>query len=150
MSDFTKVGGPIPANLGRCVDLYHDVRSLRLAMEKEANEVKVREAELKLHILQNLQRSDDRGAVGTRYMAKRVDKEAYSFSKADTDEMEAEVEGSSGWQRFTTWVRQTGNFNFLQKRLTDTAVKEWTEAGNSLPPGISKITVPDLSVVKVG
>lgn len=149
MSDFTKVGGPIPVNLGRCVDLYHDVRSLRLAMEKEAKDMQVREAELKLHILQNLQRSDDRGAVGLRYMAKRVDKDAFSFAKAETDEMEAEVEGSSGWQKFTAWVRQTGNFHFLQKRLSDAAVKEMVENGQGLPPGVNKITVPDISVTKV-
>lgn len=150
MSDYTKVGGPIPANLGRCTDLYHDIRALRLAMEKEANEMKVREAELKLYILQNLQRSDDRGAVGLRYMAKRVDKDAYNFTKAQTDANESVMDETSGWNLFTEWVRRTGNFNFLQKRLTDTAVKEWLEAGNPLPPGISKITVPDVSVTKVG
>lgn len=45
MSDFLKVGGPIPVNAGRCVDLYHDVRTLRLAMQKEVEEMAKREAE---------------------------------------------------------------------------------------------------------
>lgn len=149
MSDFTKVGGPIPVNLGRCVDLYHDVRALRLAMEKEANEMRVRETELKLHVIQNLSRTNDQGAVGLRYMAKRKDNEAFSFTKAQSDANEAVLDETSGWNLFTEWVRQTGRFNFLQKRLTETAVKEWLEAGNGLPPGVAKITVPDISVTKV-
>ena len=150
MSDFTKVGGPIPANLGRCVDLYHDVRALRLAMEKEVKDMMGREAELKLHLINTLSKQDDKGAVGLRYMARRVDKTAFSFAKAQTDEMEQEVEGSGGWQRFTAWVRQTGRFDFLQKRIGEAAVKDMLEQTGQLPPGIEKITVPDLSVVKVG
>lgn len=150
MSDFTKVGGPIPANLGRCVDLYHDVRALRLAMEKEAKEMQYREAELKLHLLNTLSKQDDKGAVGLRYMARRVEKTGFSFSKAETGQMEEELEGTGGWQKFTAWVRQTGRFDFLQKRLSDGAVKDMLEQTGQLPPGIEKITVPDLSVVKVG
>ena len=150
MSDFTKVGGPIPVNLGRCVDLYHDVRALRLAMEKEVAEMQVREAELKLHLINTLSRQDDKGAVGLRYMARRVDKTAFNFAKAETGEMEQELDGTSGWQKFTEWVRQTGRFDFLQKRLSEGAVKDMFEQTGQLPPGVDKITVPDLSVVKVG
>lgn len=149
MSDLTKVGGPMPVNLGRCVDLYHDVRSLRLSMEKEVNEMKVREAEIKLHLINTLSKQDDKGAVGLRYMARRVTKEAFNFAKAQTDEMEAEVEGTSGWQLFTAWVRQTNNFHFLQKRLGEGAVKEYYDQTKQLPPGVNKIDVPDLSVTKV-
>ena len=54
MSDFLKVGGPIPVNPGRCVDLYHDVRTLRLAMQKEVEEMAKREAELREHLIQTL------------------------------------------------------------------------------------------------
>lgn len=150
MSDMLKLGGPMPVNLGRCVDLYHDVRSLRLAMEKEVKEMQFREAEIKLHLINTLSKQDDKGAVGTRYMARRVDKTAFSFAKAQTDAMEAEVEGSAGWQQFTNWVRQTGRFDFLQKRLSDGAVKDMFEATGQLPPGVNKIDVPDLSVTKVG
>jgi hypothetical protein len=148
MSDLTKYGAGIPANLGRAVDLYHDVRELRLLMEAEVKEVRLRESELKLHIINNLPR-DSAGAMGMRYKAKRSVKAIFKFAGAKVDENEAEVSGTSGWQQLTNWIRQTGNFQFLQKRIGEGAVQEWIDAGNALPPGIEKFDLVDISVTKV-
>lgn len=149
MSDFTKVGGPIPVNPGRAVDLYHDIRSLRLMMQKEVEEIAKREAELREHLIQTLARSDGGGAVGLRYMARKVTKTAYQFAKPQTDQYEAEIPGTTGWGLFTSWVRKNNAFHFLQKRLSDAAVKEMWENERRLPPGITSLEVPEISVTKV-
>lgn len=149
MSDFLKVGGPIPVNAGRCVDLYHDVRTLRLAMQKEVEEMAKREAELREHLIQTLARSDGGGAVGLRYMARKVTKTAYQFAKPQTDANEAEIPGTTGWGLFTSWVRKNNAFHFLQKRLANGAVKEMWEQERRLPPGITSLEVPEISVTKV-
>lgn len=41
-----------------------------------------------------------------------------------------------GWDQFTKWIMQTGNFQVLQKRVSPDAAKEVREETGSLPPGI--------------
>lgn len=152
MSDnpMLRVGGPIPVSLGRVVDLYHDTRSLRLMMQKQVDEIEARERELREHVIQNLGRSDERGAVGQRYMARRVIKPSFRFAAPRTDANEQPVPGTVGWGLFTAWVRKNDAFHFLQKRLNETAVKEMLEREGRLPSGVDKIDVPDISVTKIG
>lgn len=147
MTDMTKAGGPMPANLGRCVDLYHDIRALRLSMEKEVKEVQQREAEIREHLIQNLHKSDDGGAVGMRYMARRVTKTTYRIGSEQPDDF---GQVTSGWGIFTSWVRKNNAFHFIQKRLNETSVADFIAKEGRLPPGVDKIDVPEISVTKVG
>lgn len=148
MADLTKAGAPFPLNLGRCVDLYHDVRELRLLMEKEVGEIEAREKELREHIVQNLAASNDGGAVGLRYMARRITKTKFKFASPKTDANEAPIDGTAGWGLFTSWVRKNDAFHFLQKRMNDTAVAEMLHDEGRLPPGIDKFDIVDISVTK--
>ena len=141
-------GGPMPVSIGRCVDLYHDVRTLRLQMEKEAAEIKAREAEIHEHILQHLTRGDEQGAVGLRYMAKRVEKDAFRFGTPQPDDMSPGAM-AGGWGAFTSWVLKHDAFHFLQKRLNETSCKIMFATEGRVPPGVERLIVPNLSITKV-
>lgn len=137
--NYLAVGAPMPPSIGRCADLYHDVRELRLAMEKEVAEIKAREDEIKEYMISNLSKSDDTGAAGLRYRVQIVTKTKYNI-KPD------------GWGGFTSWMNKNNRFDFIQKRLNDKAVEEYIAdtGGGSLPHYLDRVNVPTVSVTKIG
>lgn len=135
-----RVGNPLPPSMGRCADLYHDIRELRLAMEKETEAIKARETEIQEHIINTLSVGDDTGAAGLKYRAQVVTKPTPRLLTG---------EAGDGWGLFTSWVRKNDFFNMLQKRLNETAVKEWMEAEQRIPPGLERVNVKSLSVTKI-
>jgi hypothetical protein len=128
------VGGPMPKSIGRVADLYSDVRALRLAMDKEVETVKARESELRDYIITNLSKSDDTGAAGLRYRAQIVSKD---------------VPRPADWKKIHDYIQDTGRFDLLQKRLGEKAVMDMV-ADNQTIPGIEIISVPDVSITKIG
>lgn len=138
-----EVGGPMPPSIGRCADLYHDIRDLRLAMDKEVSAIKARETEVKNHIIDSLSVSDDTGAAGLKFRAQLTTKSKPILSSASDDLP------SGGWGVFCSWVRKNDRFDMLQKRLADKAVLDFYEEDGRLPPGIEKMTVKDVSITKV-
>ena len=134
MSNYLKLGGPMPQSIGRCADLLHDVRDLRLGMEKEVEEVKRREAEVREHIINNLSASADTGAAGLRYRAQIVKKEKRNIAD---------------WGVLTSWIRKNDRFDMLQKRLSDTAARDFAEVEGREIPGTEKILVPEVSITKI-
>lgn len=127
-------GGPMPKDIGRCADLYADVRELRLAMEKEVAEVKKRENEIKDHIIENLDKTEDTGAMGLSYSARVVTKP---------------VPKIGDWGVFTSWIRKNDRFDMLQKRLSEKAVKDFWEEEDRDVPGVEKFNHVDLSIRKL-
>lgn len=142
-NDIMRVGTPLPASMGRCADLYHDVRELRLAMEKEVAEIKARENEINEYLIANLTKGEDTGAAGLRYRAQVVTKRKPIIS----GDVAAYPEG--GWGAFTSWVRKNDRFDMLQKRLSDKAIMEWQEENGRTVPGLEMMQVPSLSVTKI-
>ena len=124
---------PIPESIGRCADLYHDVRDLRLAMAKEVEEVETFERRVKQHIIDNLSKSEDTGAAGLRYRAQVVTK----VKPTVTD-----------WGALHSYVAQTGRFDLLQKRASDTAVQATWGEGIEIP-GVERFNSVDVSVTKL-
>lgn len=133
-SDPLEVGGPIPQSIGRRADLYSDIRALRLAMEKEVEAVKAREHEVRESIIADLSKSDDTGAAGLRYRAQIVSKD---------------VPRAMDWAKVHAYIRETGRFDLLQKRLGEKAVMDMAEAREFIP-GIEIVKVPDVSITKIG
>lgn len=124
-----------PASLGACVDLYHEVKELRLQMEKQlAGGVKALENALKEHLVANLSKSDDTGIAGRRYRAQVVT--ARKVKVAD-------------WGILHSWIRKNDRFDMLQKRLVDTAASDWIDQEKRILPGCEIINIPDLSVRKI-
>lgn len=132
--DVLEKGGPMPRSIGRCADLYNDVRSLRLTMEKEVEKVKARETEVKEHIIANLSKSDDTGAAGLRYRAQIVTKD---------------VPRALDWALVHGFIQKTGRFDLLQKRLGEKAVMDMVEQGEVIP-GVEVVHLPDVSITKIG
>lgn len=132
-----ELGAPLPGSIGRCADLYNDVRQLRLAMDKEVDAIKAREAQIREHIIDNLSKSQDTGAAGLRYRAQIVMKDVPKVS-----------EEKGGWAAVWAHIQQTGQFDLLQKRLGEKAVAERWAAGEAIP-GVEKMKIPDVSITKI-
>lgn len=127
------VGSVMPKSIGRCADLYHDVRELRLMMEKEVEAIKARETEVQEHIIANLSKSDDTGAAGLRYRAQ---------VKTEAKPQIAD------WKELTGYILEHDRFDLLQKRLGEKAVADLWDAGETIP-GVAKVHVPKLSITKI-
>lgn len=128
------VGGPMPKTIGRCADLYAEVRALRLAMDKEVEAVKARESQIREYIIANLSKSDDSGAAGLRYRAQIVTKD---------------VPRAMDWAAIHQYIKQTGRFDLLQKRLGEKAVMDMLEDKQTIP-GVELVKIPDVSITKIG
>lgn len=126
-------GAPLPRSIGMCADLYNDVRTLRLQMEKEVAEIQARETEVKDHIINNLSKSDDTGAAGKRYRAQ--------IKLKDTPH-------ATDWKLTWAYVAKHNRFDLLQKRLGEKAVMDMYEAGETIP-GIEIMHVPTVSITKI-
>lgn len=123
----------IPQSVGRCADLYKDVRDLRLAMAKEVEEVEAFEKKVRQHIIDNLSKSEDSGAAGLRYRAQITTK----VKPAVND-----------WTALHSYIRETARFDLLQKRVSDTAVAATWEAGEDIP-GVERFNAVDVSITKI-
>jgi hypothetical protein len=128
-----EVGAPMPASVGLCADLYSEIREIRLAMQKHTDAVKAREAEIREHIINTLSKSSDTGAAGKRYRAQIVTKTVPSLT---------------GWDAFIDFVTRNKRFDLLQKRISDTAVKDLWEGGVDVP-GVEKFRAVEVSITKI-
>lgn len=140
MPDYLTLGGPLPQSLGGCADLLHDVRELRLQMEKEADTIKRRESEIKEHLITNLSKRDDTGSAGRRYRAQ---------VKTTTKMRVATGDGQDGWGMLYAWIRQNDRFDMLQRRLSDKAVEDWVADNGQPLPGTEKFNAVDISITKI-
>lgn len=143
MSEILKAGSPMPASMGRCADLYHDVRELRLAMEKEVAEIQARETEIQNYIIDNLSKGADTGAAGLRYRAQVVPKRKPRIAGV------TDAYPQGGWGAFCSWVRKNDRFDMIQKRLAEKAVEDWQAENERVLPGLEMINIPTLSVTKI-
>lgn len=127
-------GGPLPKSLGAITDLYKEVEEIRLAMQKEVDAVKARATELREHLIENISKSDDRGAVGQRYKAIVKVKEKFSTKE---------------WRDAFEWIVENDRTDMLPKSLNQGALAKYVEESGELVPGTEKVLVPELSVTKI-
>jgi len=131
--NYLETGAPLPASLGACADLLHDVRELRLEMQRQTDEVEAREKEIRAWIMDHATETDTTFG-GRRYVA-QVYKEA-----------EPTIQD---WGVFCSWVRKNDRFDLLQKRLATKAVEETQKGEGRLLPGLSQIHVMKVSLTKL-
>jgi hypothetical protein len=127
----------MPKSMGACADLLYDTRQKRLEADKAAAELKAKEQEIKLHIIDNLSK-DTTGAAGKHHRVQVVRK-----WKPRVD--------PTKWDRFFNYVAKNQRFDLLQKRISDTAVAELIETlpKSKLPPGVEKFDFVDVSLTKI-
>lgn len=135
----------LPKSLGACVDLYHGMRAKRLLANKDVEAMKAQETEVSNHIIDNLSKKDEGGAVGALYRGTIVEETVYQVND---------------WDKFYAHLKKTGEFDLLNRALNQAAVKarvadqvrptgkrgeKWTP---KLPPGITTFNALKLSVTK--
>lgn len=133
MTNILDKGAPLPASLGGCADLLHDVRELRLEMQRQVDAIAARESEIREHIINSVSPTDS-GAVGQRFVAKVTSKQEPSIQD---------------WGVFCSWVRKNDRFDCLQKRLSADAVKETCAVEGRMLPGLQAVNVKTVSITKL-
>lgn len=122
-----------PADLGLLADLYWEIREQRLALDKQSAELKQREDDLKTTITIGLQTYKLTAIGGQKVRLTLVRKEEPSCAD---------------WQSFYSYVKETGEFDLLYRRINPAAVKLRLADGQQVP-GIEWIPVFQLSKSKV-
>lgn len=122
-----------PKAMGACADKLFELRNKRLAMQKEVDAVAAEETALKNHIIENLPKSEASGVAGKLARVTVVTKQ---------------IPQVKDWDAFYKYVKKTGSFDLMQKRLTDAAIKERWEAGKEIP-GVEHFNAVSVSINKV-
>lgn len=124
---------PVPKELGEVVDLLKRVKTLRLAMQHETDDMKAYEAKLEEHLIQNVPKSSA-GVFGSQYKAKIVTtpKPTLKDSAIAFD-----------------WIARNKRFDMLQKRLSEKAVMDYVEQTKSWPPGMEEFQAVSVSLTKI-
>lgn len=129
----TEVKYKFPKALGACADKLFELRNRRLAEQKKVDEIAAEETALKNHIIENLPKSEASGVAGKLARVTVVTKQ---------------VPQVKDWDAFYKYVKKTGSFDLMQKRLTDAAIKERWEAGKEVP-GVEHFNAVSVSINKV-
>lgn len=129
----TEVKYKFPKALGACADKLFELRNKRLEMQKAVDAVAAEESALKNHIIENLPKSEASGVAGKLARVTVVTKQ---------------VPQVKDWDAFYKYVKKTGSFDLMQKRLTDAAIKERWEAGKEVP-GVEHFNAVSVSINKV-
>jgi hypothetical protein len=136
----------LPKSLGACADLYHDTREKRLAEDKKVKEIKADETAIANHIIDNLEKSNEGGAVGKRFKALVKTETGYTVED---------------WDKFYAHIKKTGEFDLLNRALNQAAIKARVEMQDrpngkkgenwkpKLPPGVGTFGIVKLSVTKL-
>jgi len=129
----TEVKYKFPKALGACADKLFELRNKRLAEQKKVDEIAAEETALKNHIIENLPKSEASGVAGKLARVTVVTKQ---------------VPQVKDWDAFYKYVKKTGSFDLMQKRLIDGAIKERWEAGKEVP-GVGHFNAVSVSINKV-
>lgn len=122
-----------PKMLGACADRLFELRNTRLAMQKEVDVIEAEEKALKEYIINTLPKSEASGVAGKLARVTLVKKD---------------IPQVNNWDVFYKYVKRTGQFDLLQRRLTDTAIKERWDSGNEVP-GVGHFNAVSVSISKV-
>lgn len=127
-------GYKVPTTLAACADALYKTRERRLAAQKVADGIEEEEKFLKEYLIQNLSTSLHANGI--------------SGKLARVQKILKEVPQVADWPVLQAYIKRTGSFDLLQKRLSDGAVKERWDAKKAVP-GVTKFTAVTLSVTKV-
>jgi hypothetical protein len=129
----TEVKYKFPKALGACADKLYELRAKRLAEQKKVDEIAAEETALKNHIIENLPKSEASGVAGKLARVTVVTKQ---------------IPQVQDWDAFYKYVKKTGSFDLMQKRLTDAAIKERWEAGKEIP-GVGHFNAVSVSINRI-
>lgn len=122
-----------PKAMGACADKIYMLRQERLKAQKIVDEIEAEEKALKVHIIDNLPKSEQTGASGQIANVRVVNKDVPVVQDLDA---------------LYEYIRKTKRTDLLQKRLNEGAINEILDAGKTVP-GIGVFKAVTLSVTKV-
>lgn len=122
-----------PKAMGACADLLYQLRQKRLEMQKEVDKIAAEESALKEHIINTLPKSEASGVAGKLARVTVITKV---------------VPQVKDWDAFYKYVKKTGQFDLMQRRINDSAIKERWEAGKEIP-GVEHFNAVSVSINKV-
>lgn len=122
-----------PKKLAQCADQLYELREARLKLQKQVTELETHEKALKQHIIEELPKIEASSVAGSVARVTLVPKT---------------VPTVGDWDAVYRFVKKTGNFGLLQKRLNDALVKEYWDDGKKIP-GVGQLEVTTLSINKV-
>jgi hypothetical protein len=123
----------MPKSLGQCADALYNIRQLRLAKQKEVDELAQREAAYRQHLIDNLPKSDANGITGSVARATIV------------KEVQPRV---ADWDKLYAYIKKNNAFELLQRRVSAAAVEERWDADKQVP-GVETFTLVKVSLNKV-
>lgn len=129
----TKPVFKLPKTLAQCADLLYETKAARLAQQKVVDELQAKESLLREHLIANLPKSEASGVAG---------KVARVTIGTDT------IPRVDDWDLLWKHVKKTGQFELLQKRVSNVAVEERWEHGKEVP-GVGHFKVVKVSLNKL-
>lgn len=120
----------IPKAIGAAADLYNELRSRRLAVDKEAAALKAQESMVRQHIIDNLPKDELTGAVGKTCRVTIVVDETVHVKD---------------WDAFWGYVHKHKAYHLVQKRCSEAAVLELLNDKVKVP-GVEKFGFKKLSL----
>ena len=119
--------------LAMLADQYYLTREERLAKQREVDALQEKESAVKAELIAAISKADASGVAGKLVRVTVVTKPKPQVKD---------------WDALYAYVRRRGAWDLLQRRLSETAVKERWEDGKSIP-GVESFNVVDLSVNKL-
>ena len=114
-----KDGEPIlPPTAAECADLLYDTTQKRLGLSRQLKRMEALETQLETWLIENLPVSNATGTAG------QVARVQIKLNPVPTVE---------DWPKFYAYVKRTGAFDLMQKRLSKEAVQERWEAKKKIP-----------------
>lgn len=117
----------------QAADLLYRLKQARLEADKVAKDLKDRENKLKAYLIAELPQSDAKGVVG-------------QLARATIKSKNVPV--VEDWDAFYKHIQATGQFELMQRRVSDSAVKERWDNDETVP-GVGYIITKDISLNKV-
>lgn len=122
-----------PKAIGACADKIYELKEKKREAQKVVDAIAAEESALREHIINTLPKSESQGVAG---------------KKARVTVVTKVVPQVKDWEEFYKYVKRTGSFDLMQRRLSDKAVMDRLENGKKLP-GVEIFNATTLSINKV-
>lgn len=123
----------LPRTPGECADLLYRTREARLAVQRQIDKLSKAESKLQEYFIETLPKSSSTGLAG------RVARVQIEMRTVPTVE---------DWAKFYAHVKRTGEFELLQRRLNEGAVRERWEEGEKVE-GVGTFNAKKVSCTKL-
>lgn len=130
---FTELSFKMPKSIAACGDLLYTTRQERIELEHRAQALKSKENKIQDHLIRAIPKDD---ATGVRGKIAQV-------VISSTDEPTAE-----NWDKINRYISKYNQFDLLQRRLNNAAIKARWENGKKIP-GVGVFKVVKVSCTKL-